>query len=375
MHLVVLTYRLTKIKGVLVSVGICALSNATLYIGSVAISAALALSFSTAAMAGGVPGCNSATGDGFIGSSSGSSLLWTAPAICVVTAGATVEKVNGTALTASDPSKTHTSLTNNGYLHSSLSGTALHLATIAGLSNLVNVGTISNVTGATITGDYLPGVVVVPPPVVPALVPALVSSDALAGPGNTFNIYGVDNHANAVIGTFSNAGTIQGTIDSGIDVNTVAQGVVVGFNNDGTLTALSNSGVIRAGLGASVSTQSNVFTVVGLKNSAQIGALTNSGSISGNFGILNGSVDSLGAPYDLPASSATIGQLVNTGTISGTAIGIASGGHIDTVTNSGLIQGGYAAVMTGTASSIGLIDNSGSIFSLVNNGPGATMVF
>jgi len=51
MRLVVLSYRLTKIKGVVVSVGISALTNATRFIASVAGAAGIALTLSSAAQA------------------------------------------------------------------------------------------------------------------------------------------------------------------------------------------------------------------------------------------------------------------------------------------------------------------------------------
>jgi hypothetical protein len=52
MRLIVLTYRLKKIKGVLVSVGICALTNATLFVGSSLGALGLSLSFANLAQAG-----------------------------------------------------------------------------------------------------------------------------------------------------------------------------------------------------------------------------------------------------------------------------------------------------------------------------------
>jgi uncharacterized protein with beta-barrel porin domain len=336
MRLVVLTYRLTKIKGMLVSVGICALTNATFFMGFASGGAAVALAFSSAAQAQTTPGCNAANGDGTIVTSSGA-MLWTSPATCAVAVGATVAMTNDTALAATG-GLAHISLTNNGYLHSTLTGTALTGATIAGFSNVVNVGTLVNVVGATITGDYLAGTIALgssalrsPAPqshVVNTgtlLRPLISGSTGLAGPGNSFAIYGVNNQLNGGISSFENDGTIQATIASGINPDTVSLGFLVAVNNDGSIGTLNNSGVISAYLSGGVSATNNL-TIVGIASTGQIGTLTNSGIISGSVGMVN---------------SGSVGRITNTGTIEGT----------------------YSGITTAQGSSIGLLNNSGQIFS------------
>jgi uncharacterized protein with beta-barrel porin domain len=347
MSLVVLSYRLTKIKGVLVSVGICALTNATMFFGPVVGAAGLALAVSSAAQA--VPGCNANNGDGTIATSTtGVAYLWTAPTACTVNAG-TIAMIGNDALTASGALLTHDSLTNNGYIHASLTGTALKGATISGFSNLVNVGSIDNAAGAVIIGDYQ----------------NVGTVGGLSGSLNSFAIYGVNNQSTATIGSMSNGGAILGTIVSSIGPNTVQQGIVVGLNNDGLITGtLNNSGLIAASYGGAYGS-GNYLVAAGLVNSNYIGAITNSGTISGDsVGILNGDVSAFNGPSTL-GSSASIGQLTNSGRITAGSIAIASAGQIGGITNSGLIESwGWAAIAMATTSSIGTLNNTiaGTIF-------------
>jgi outer membrane autotransporter protein len=410
MRLVVLSYRLTKIKGVLVSVGICALTNATMFMGPVAGAAGIVLALSSAARAVPPTGCNAGNANGTITSSTGTALLWTAPTVCTVAAG-TIAMSNGDALTASGSDLVHQALANNGYLHASLTGTVLSAATISGFSNLVNVGSIDNVAGATIQGDYLPGTMA--PPLSPAFRPFFVNPSGLSGAGNSFTIYGVDNQLGATIGSLSNEGQILSTVVSGIGPNTVSDGILVGLDNDGVITgSLSNSGTISASfnIGAGVSSTSNVLSAAGIINSNQIGALTNSGLITGgtvglfNQGTIGTFSNSAGAVLSATnASNATalhntgyIGAvtnagwvqgpaaLVNSGTLvsfSNAATGIVAatagdaisnvGGSIGTLSNAGIIQttntaangGGFVAIRNDPGSTIGLLSNTGTIIS------------
>jgi uncharacterized protein with beta-barrel porin domain len=357
MRLLVLSYRLTKIKGVLVSVGICALTNATFFMGTVAGAAGLSLAMSGAAQAGPttVPGCNASNGDGTIATSTtGTSYLWTAPTNCTVTAG-TIWMTGADALTASGALLTHDSLSNQGYIHASLTGTVLSGATISGFSNLVNVGSIDNTIGATITGDYL----TVGGSVVSPVVRPFTTGSGLIGSDNTFKIYGVNNQSTATIGSLSNEGTILGTIDSGIGVNTVQLGIVVGVNNDGSITGtLSNTGLISASFGKGVAPTGNDLFGVGIASSNYIGALANSGSIGGDFaGIVNGNINEIYGPSTLAGISSTIGQLSNSGTIAGGYAGLLNAGQIGGITNSGFITG-YIGIAAGPYSSIGAINNT-----------------
>jgi outer membrane autotransporter protein len=260
--------------------------------------------------------------------------------------------INGDALTATGTNLSTGSLTNLGLIHASLTGTALTGAHVAGLSNVVNVGSIQNNAASSIIGDY----------------EISVSFTSLSGPNNTFKIDGVNNESAGSITSFSNYGTILGTIDSGIDTDTVARGIIVGLNNDGSIGTLNNSSLISADLGDGVSRQSNNFSIVGLANSNWIGALTNSGAIYGDeVGIVNGNV-LLSGPSSQLDNSATISQLANSGTIIGGSAAIANYGHMDTITNTGLIQAyGYAAIVTAPKSSIGLIDNQTGA-SIIGNG-------
>ena len=85
---------------------------------------------------------------------------------------------------------------------------------------------------------------------------------------------------------------------------------------------------------------------MGIANGGTIDALTNSGTLSGGqYGINNGN---------------TIDTLTNSGTLSSGSIDIYnSGGTIDTLINSGTLNGGYVGINNG--STINSLNNSGSI--------------
>jgi hypothetical protein len=271
-----------------------------MFIATVSGAAGLALAFAGIAQA--APECNASGGTGTITSTSGSSIDWTAPSVCTVSGSGTVTMTNADALTALGSNLPHDTLTNNGYLHASMTGTLIS-GTISGFSNLVNVGSIENSAGATIQGDYLTSTVTESIGSVTSTI-----TIGLMGTGSSFKIYGLNNQSGATIGSINNDGMILGTIDSGIGPNTVSQGILTAFNNDGSIGSLSNTGTITAGYGGGVSGASNNLVSVGLANSNQIGTLTNSGNISGEFGIVNGNVAGLFGAWS---------ALGNTGSITG----------------------------------------------------------
>ena len=150
-----------------------------------------------------------------------------------------------------------------------------------------------------------------------------------------------------VTGTFLN----QGTIRSGFGHDgLVNMGTIATLQNDGTITSNDTSG--------------NHAAIV---NSGNIGTLVNTGTISatvGNFG--NGAHAIFLGGH--------IGTLENSGTISAqnSAIYFDSpfSSRIDTLTNTGLIEGGISgggsntfasAIVLGVGSSIGTINNTGTI--------------
>ncbi len=102
-----------------------------------------------------------------------------------------------------------------------------------------------------------------------------------------------------------------------------------GIENLGTITTLTNNGMILAD------------TAEGILNFNTIGTLTNSGTIRSDYGITN-------------YSEIGIETLNNSGTISGDNAGIANNGTITTLTNSGTISGYFG------------IENFGAIETLNN---------
>ena len=168
------------------------------------------------------------------------------------------------------------------------------------------------------------------------------------------------------VGTLSNGGLFSssataiynagGTIDSLINANTgTIHSDYTGIENDGTIRALVNSGLIDSTDG------------YGIDNAGSIGALTNSGTIR--------------SYYSAVYNDSTIGTLTNSGLIDSTGdYGIDNAGSIGALTNSGTIRSHYSAIYNdgtiGALTNSGVIsapddygiDNYGSIGALANSG-------
>jgi uncharacterized protein with beta-barrel porin domain len=155
------------------------------------------------------------------------------------------------------------------------------------------------------------------------------------------------NSAGNVTGTFLN----QGTITTGFGQN--------GFVNHGTVSVLINEGTIT--------NDSSLSSRAALINNTQIGTLTNKGTISATTGSSGGGAHAI-------LQSGRIGTLTNSGLISAqnSAIYFTPGfsARIDTLINSGTIQGGIngsasstfaSAIELGAGNSIGTIINTGTI--------------
>ena len=169
--------------------------------------------------------------------------------------------------------------------------------------------------------------------------------------------------------TNSASGTIQG--GNGTNYGEVAGGT--GLANNGTITTLSNKGLISGGEGNS--TAADGWGALGIANEKAIVTLSNSGTIAG--GNATGATAAFGGTGI--GNVGTIGTLSNSGTIqagsaggSGAAAIGSAGGGLGTIANSGSIIGdiyiknqsltmtGGAATtfgnLTGLSSSVGLID-------------------
>lgn len=153
---------------------------------------------------------------------------------------------------------------------------------------------------------------------------------------------GVWVESGGVLGTLSNAGSIEAAGE-------FAAGVVV--NTEGALGILSNAGTIAAtGEGSA-----------GVVNSqGVIGAITNHGDISGEyvgFGVWGGlteSITNLGALSTIRATDASFGNE------SGFGVQIDSQAALGTLLNEGLVSGDEIGVQV-HSSSLGSLDNSGTI--------------
>ncbi len=192
-----------------------------------------------------------------------------------------------------------------------LSGSTLSLAgatvTINNLTGLYkSVSTISNSLRLTVNNDYVGGTLA-----------TLANSAVISGASTGLYVA-----TTGSIGTVSNTGTLGG--------------VQFGINNRGTISTLSNAGLIT----------DNNFTA--LWNQGSIGQLVNTGTISNNsWAILN---------------TGTIGTLTNSGVIAGAGNAIQNNGVITLLNNSGTMSGASNAV-SGT---FGTLANSGLIRGDIN---------
>jgi hypothetical protein len=173
-----------------------------------------------------------------------------------------------------------------------------------------------------------------------------------------------------VTNTFLNLGTIS----NGIYWNgLVNNGVINTLQNQGVITSSSRSGLINSG---NIGTLTNTGTINSgasgnsygaIVNNNQIGTLNNSGTISATVGMGGNGAYAI-------QQNGHIGTLNNSGTISAQNNAIyfqpAFSSRIDTLINSGTIQGGVngsgsstfaSAIVLGVANSIGTITNTGTI--------------
>jgi autotransporter family porin len=195
--------------------------------------------------------------------------------------------------------------------------------------------------------------------------------ETLTNTGAINGYYGIYNDSDGVIETLTNSGLIHGdsraiynygtigvltnsgrieaddeyavynTATIGTLTNEAGGAITSGYigienNSSGTISTLTNSGLISASYA--------------IDNSGRIGTLTNTGTISGsNTGVYNG-------------SSGTIDILTNSGTITGGTSGIRTNGTITSLNNSGLISGGTYAIYIGASSAyLGTLINTGTI--------------
>ena len=265
---------------------------------------------------------------------------------------------------------------NNSGVISANSPSGAVLATVNGVGTFSNSGTITSDGGV---GD----------------IGVLLTNTTISSFSNQGKIWGagigVGGGVSLSITNFNNSGTISSFSSTGVVIGgkistltnsgTISSTSNVAFMNSiGTVSVLINSGKISGsydpiyndGVMGTISNSGAIVSTVdgnGIGNFATIGTITNSGTIAsgsnGDYGVQNN-------------SGATITVLNNTATglISGQSSGVKNGGVISTLNNAGTIQGTLGAGVY-NAGTIGTLLNSGSI-NIVNNtrriGTGTTAV-
>ncbi|SEJ71479.1 outer membrane autotransporter barrel domain-containing protein [Achromobacter sp. NFACC18-2] len=230
----------------------------------------------------------------------------------------------------------HASITNPG---TTLENFGTIVGTLAGLQNdaILYEVTNSNLLSSTGTGVTVAGIV----------------NSSGASITRVVNTTGAT-LSGARAGIF-NTGTIAALSNSGmISSNSTFGGTIAAIWNDGgTITSLTNYGTLQS---AKIGGLLQGFGVV-TENGA-IETLENTGTIVGQLGLL-------------AQDNGRVGTLTNSGTISGDIAGIfMDTSTVGTITNTGLIVGAPSSAMGGSfdagiylsrASTVGLIDNSGTI--------------
>jgi hypothetical protein len=271
----------------------------------------------------------------------------------------------GTLINSGVVSSTGYGLWNDAVVMATLDNTGIISSTDSGIYNqlgsigtITNNGTISSSSYAGITNDATIGTI------------TNLANDLIFG-----NISGIANEGGGTVGLVTNSGTIYGAIDSGLD----NQGIIGTFANLGSLHG-ATEGVFNSG--GTIGTFTNSGTVsgassYGIFNSGSIGTFTNqaNGTISGagsgiytygtignlaNSGTITSTIES-----GIDNNQGVVGTLANLsgGVIQGYSNGIANyGGSIATLSNNGLITGGYYGIFSnGTLGTIGTILNTGTI--------------
>ncbi|MDG3442742.1 beta strand repeat-containing protein, partial [Nitrospirillum amazonense] len=171
---------------------------------------------------------------------------------------------------------------------------------------------------------------------------ALIGNDYIGGTlGSLVNTDAIGSRTALYVATSGSVGSLAN--------NGTLTGQYAGLSNDGSIGALVNTSTINQGGGTF---SSAIGASVGIRNTGVVGRLSNSGLISAANTGLN--------------SQGSIATLSNSGTITATHFGLRNhnaGGNIgviDTLTNSGWINGGIGGVVQ-NAGSVGLLDNRGSI--------------
>ncbi|CAN4265908.1 Autotransporter beta-domain containing protein [Methylophilaceae bacterium] len=259
--------------------------------------------------------------------------------ISTITNTGTIEGLNGNGITNESGTIGTITNTNVGVGTGIIRGGGVNNSGVGGISAIVNNGAITTLTNG-------------------------VNAKIEATPGGDVAIFNWGS-----IGTLTNSGSIAAAVNAGIaiynpggtigTISNTATGSIsanqVGITNaGGTITALTNAGIISGGSGI------NQF---GIDNGAgtisTIGLLTNTGSINGSYGIRNNSIittlsnaqSNLTYTGNLPVnyniiinSTSNFGKLVATSATGTTAFGIAAG---STASNNHL----YSSILSGVTSS------------------------
>ncbi|WMD21634.1 autotransporter domain-containing protein [Achromobacter seleniivolatilans] len=275
-------------------------------------------------------------------------------------------------------------------------GSLVNKGTITGLGGLNNLGTIASVRNEGLINATTDNAVTNGGSIGTLTNTGTISS-YMNQNGSISGQNGVGNQSGSTIGMLINDGQILGN-QNGIS----NAGQIHSLTNRGVVTGLTNSGLYNTGtIGTLTNTSTGTLTSLGsvpgsissntgLDNGGTIISLVNQGKISSEngHGLYNlGTILSLTNTGTITSTNGVgllnfgkIGQLTNSGTIS-SVLAIATqdaGGptptSLSTLTNSGLIQGQVFAILISGNTSIGAINNSGTIAGGIQNDSASDLV-
>ncbi|MBB6255444.1 beta strand repeat-containing protein, partial [Nitrospirillum iridis] len=200
--------------------------------------------------------------------------------------------------------------------------------------------------------------------------------------GTSLFLAGLNDYVGGTLGTLSNSGTISASNA----VYVAATGSLGSFSNTGVLTganaALDNLGTIGSIANGTLGTLGVMTGGVGVANAGVIGTLVSYGTVTGttgagvdnqgtinalgNAGLINGATSGI-------SNAGTVGLFVNIGQVTGGSRAIANSGSLGLLSNSGLLSG-VTALYNAANATLGTVSNSGTIAGNIVNLASADLV-
>lgn len=169
---------------------------------------------------------------------------------------------------------------------------------------------------------------------------------------------------------YTRSGTQDGFSQTSVNVTSVVGGTLsMAIRNTGLIMG-GRSGIINGEMSALATVQSTQVSDYNYYNPTISTVVNTIGPVGGSIGAVNNAGTILGitvAGIDNRASTAVIDSLLNSGLIQGGEVGIANAGTIGLLSNSGTITGGVAALSNAATGVLTSVSNTGVIAGNITN--------